>query len=364
MNEVEGSSTPEGPKQEETNKVSNKVRKRKKLIFFVLLFDLIVILPIILYFILIPKKELSSLEKGYVSIKLNSKDKAVYSLSDKRPAGWVSLKEVSHVAAHAIVVSEDWAFYQHSGYDLGQIKEAAMDAVSGQRTRGASTISQQVIKNVFLTPEKTLGRKGKELFYSITMERNVSKQKILETYLNIAEFGKGVYGIKAAAKHYFKKSPKELNAKEGAFLAMLLPSPRKYAQSFKQQKMTPFAKKTVNSILEKMVRAKYLRENQLSEMKNKNFSWETQRGTSGISKLEFENTVKIIKEEQVVVRPVGVKKVEAIQKIKKAKKAVKAKLNPDGYRGDEDLELEENPEFDEDAIGEDISGVQEEFSVE
>jgi monofunctional biosynthetic peptidoglycan transglycosylase len=336
--------------QEKIPSTEAGLKRKKKLIAFVLLFDLIVILPVILYFILVPREELSSLENGFVTVKLDANKKAVYELTGKKPKGWVSLKEINYTAAHAVVVSEDWAFYQHNGYDLGQIKEAAGEAVTGERTRGASTISQQVIKNVFLTPKKTLGRKFTELVYSVTMERNVSKEKILETYLNIAEFGEGIYGIKAAAKHYFKKSPKNLSAKEGAFLAMLLPSPKKHAQSYKQKEMTSFAEKTVDSILSKMVRAKYIKKEQLPALKKQDFTWEE------------EETEKMKSGTELSKKTASMKKNKKRKKARSKKK--KKKMNADGYQGDESLELEENPEFDEDAIGEDVSGLEEEFNVE
>jgi len=333
-----------------------KLKRKKKLIALVLIFDFIVILPIAIYFLVVPRKDLSSLEKGYVKVELDEKKQAIYSLQKTKPKNWVSLKDINYTAAHAVVVSEDWAFYSHNGYDLGQIKEAAEEAVSGERTRGASTITQQVIKNVFLTPKKTLGRKATELVYSITMERNVSKEKILETYLNIAEFGKGVYGIKAAAMHYFKKHPRDLDAREGAFLAMLLPSPRKHAQSYKQKELTPFAEKTVDSILEKMVRAKYIKKEQLETLKEKSFSWESSPDSAAESQAS---------------RPAKAKLNNAQEDIKSArlnsglrKKKKKRKKRADGLQVDDALELEENPEFDEDAIGEDVSGLQEEFNVE
>lgn len=180
-------------------------------------------------------------------------------LQGERPSHWVTLEQISKVAARAIIVSEDWAFYQHKGYDPNQIREAIKEDIEeGKFSRGASTITQQVVKNVFLSREKTLMRKLKEVYLAVEMEKVVGKKKILEVYLNIAEWGEGIFGIRSAARHYFSKDPSELTAKEGAFLAMLLPSPIRYSQSFRAKKLTRYASKTVRSILGKMVQAGYL----------------------------------------------------------------------------------------------------------
>ncbi|MCM2277633.1 MAG: transglycosylase domain-containing protein [Oligoflexia bacterium] len=180
-------------------------------------------------------------------------------LQKGKPESWVSLGEVSRVAVGAIIVSEDWAFYRHKGFDANQIKEAVKeDLEEGRFARGASTITQQVVKNVFLEKDKTLWRKLKELLLAVRLESAVGKRKILEAYLNIAEWGEGIYGLRAAARHYFGKEPSELNAKEGAFLAMLLPSPIRYGQSFRAKKLTAYADQTIDAIIEKMTQARYL----------------------------------------------------------------------------------------------------------
>lgn len=184
-------------------------------------------------------------------------------LAKLRPAGWVGLGEISRVAVGAVLVSEDWAFYQHKGYDANQIREAIKeDWEEGRFARGASTITQQVVRNVFLDKDKNLWRKLKELYLAIRLEETTGKRKILESYLNIAEWGEGVFGIHAAARRYFGKHPSQLTAREGAFLAMLLPSPKRYSQSFRAKKLTSYARSTVDSILTKMTQANYLSEEQ------------------------------------------------------------------------------------------------------
>ena len=171
----------------------------------------------------------------------------------KAPPGWTPLTSVSKIAAAAIVLSEDWAFYQHNGFDWEQIRNSMeTNFKKGRFARGGSTITQQVVKNVFLSSEKTIWRKLQEAVLTVRVERHLSKARILEVYLNIAEFGEGLYGIGPASRYYFKKSPAELNAKEGAFLAMLLPSPVKYSVSFRKRALTAYAGSTVRSILGKL----------------------------------------------------------------------------------------------------------------
>lgn len=339
------------------SETTSKMSLKKKLLIFSFVLDFFIIIGLIYYFAIFPRNEIQGLEKGHVKVTVDKEKKAVYELVQKKPKNWTSLKEVDYTALHAIVVSEDWAFYDHSGYDVGQIKEAAEEAFKGERTRGASTISQQVIKNLFLSPEKSLTRKAKELLYSTYMERNVSKEKILETYINIAEFGPGIYGIKAASKYYFKKSPRELTPKEGAFLAMLLPSPVRYGESFREGELTPFAEKTVDSILDKMVRAKYLKEEQLPSVKAQPFNWkETSQQREGA--VETASKMKSGEED----RKAEPKKTASGKK--KKRKSARKKSEAAFKGGDPDLQLEENPEFDEDAINEDLSGLEPEFNVQ
>ncbi len=182
-------------------------------------------------------------------------------LQKKKPASWIFLHEIPSQVQGAVLVSEDWAFFDHKGYDPKQIEQAIKeDLAHGKFKRGASTLTQQVVKNVFLDKDKTLWRKVKEFFLAVRLERNVSKRRILEVYFNIAEWGEGVYGIRAAAQTYFKKHPSQLTAKEGAFLAMLLPSPKRYSQSYRAKQLTRYAARTIQNILRNMARAGYITE--------------------------------------------------------------------------------------------------------
>lgn len=194
-----------------------------------------------------------------VTLYQGAKQPVKVRLQNTPPPGWTKITQISKPAMGAVVVSEDWAFFSHEGFDANQLREAIKEDISDRKfSRGASTITMQVVKNVFLTHEKTLYRKAKEFVLAIRLDQQVSKRKVLEVYFNIAEWGHGIFGIGAAARHYFNKAPADLTPKEGAFLAMLLPSPKRYSQSFRDRKLSPYARKTVNSILNKMVQAGYI----------------------------------------------------------------------------------------------------------
>lgn len=232
-------------------------------------FFLIIFLGIFTWgFFSIQKKfpDVRLLKTQYPSVQYRGpKLRARVKLVKEKPAHWVGLHQISKEAVGAILVSEDWAFYNHKGFDLNQIQESFEKNIRlGRYARGGSTITQQVAKNIYLNNEKSIIRKIRELILAMDLENHLGKKKILELYLNIAEFGEGLYGIGPASQYYFKKSPTHLTAREGAFLAMLLPSPKKYSSSFKRKELSVFARKTMNSILEKMVRANYLAESDLA----------------------------------------------------------------------------------------------------
>jgi monofunctional glycosyltransferase len=211
-------------------------------------------------FLVFSLPDVSTLKNEYPVVRYLGPEKPPeVHLQKIKPAGWVTLREISPAARNAVLISEDWAFYQHHGVDWNQLKEAAQeDWEAGEFLRGASTLTQQVVRNIYLSKNKNLLRKAKEFYLALEADQKVGKHKILETYLNIVEWGPGVFGIRAASNYYFKKSPAELNAQEGAFLAMLLPSPLRYGESFRKRALTPFAASMIRSILEKMVQAKLL----------------------------------------------------------------------------------------------------------
>jgi monofunctional biosynthetic peptidoglycan transglycosylase len=138
---------------------------------------------------------------------------------------WRDWNQISREAALAAVASEDQRFPLHGGFDFKQIDKALEDRERGRRVRGASTITQQVAKNLFLWRGQSWFRKGLEACITVLIELTWSKQRILEVYLNIAEFGRGTYGVEAAAQRYFHKSARWLNRSEAALLAAVLPNP-------------------------------------------------------------------------------------------------------------------------------------------
>jgi monofunctional glycosyltransferase len=140
---------------------------------------------------------------------------------------WVNWKNISPRMALAAVAAEDQKFPEHFGFDFDAIADALEEGEKGRRLRGASTISQQVAKNLFLWEGRSFLRKGMEAYFTVLMEGLWSKRRILEIYLNIAEFGDGIYGVKAAAAKFFGKPPSMLTSREAAILAAVLPNPIK-----------------------------------------------------------------------------------------------------------------------------------------
>jgi monofunctional biosynthetic peptidoglycan transglycosylase len=138
---------------------------------------------------------------------------------------WVGAKQISAHASSAVIASEDQRFFQHSGFDLRSIHASIDDYMDGGKLRGASTISQQVAKNLFLTPSKSFVRKGLEVWFTLLIELLWSKDRILVVYLNIAEFGDHLFGIEAASQHYFGVHASQISRSQAALLAATLPNP-------------------------------------------------------------------------------------------------------------------------------------------
>ncbi len=138
---------------------------------------------------------------------------------------WVDLEQVSPHAALAVIAAEDQKFPFHAGFDFKSIREAIRHNARSERVRGASTISQQVAKNLFLWRSRSYLRKGLEAWFTVLIETLWPKERILEVYLNIAEFGRGVYGVEAAAQHYWNRPAARLTRAQAATLAAVLPNP-------------------------------------------------------------------------------------------------------------------------------------------
>ena len=142
---------------------------------------------------------------------------------------WVPWPQISRHAAIAVIAAEDQKFLLHDGFDFDQIGKAVSEAQRGRRLRGASTISQQVAKNLFLWSGQSWIRKGLEVWFTLWIECLWTKERILEVYLNVAEFGPGIYGVQAAAQEFFAKNAEDLSPLETSRLIAVLPNPRKWS---------------------------------------------------------------------------------------------------------------------------------------
>jgi len=143
---------------------------------------------------------------------------------------WVGFSQISPYVAKAVVISEDDKFWSHRGFDFDAMEKAVeKDLEEGRIKFGGSTISQQLVKNLYLSPSKNPVRKLAEALITWRMERTLSKRRILELYLNVAEWGEGIFGVEAASLHYYGKPSRLITPEEAARLAAVLPNPRRYA---------------------------------------------------------------------------------------------------------------------------------------
>ncbi|MDO6562547.1 monofunctional biosynthetic peptidoglycan transglycosylase [Amphritea sp. 1_MG-2023] len=145
---------------------------------------------------------------------------------------WVALQQISPAMQLAVIASEDQTFPSHWGLDIKSILDAFSDNQNGERVRGASTLTQQTVKNLFLWPAKSYLRKAIEAGLAVLLEVLWNKPRILEVYLNIVEFGPGIYGVEAASQVYFKKSAQQLTQREAARLAAVLPNPYRLSAAY------------------------------------------------------------------------------------------------------------------------------------
>lgn len=162
---------------------------------------------------------------------------------------WVPLSQVSPMLLKAVLIGEDDKFYQHEGFDYEALEQAfEKNLKEGRFAAGASTISQQLTKNLFLSPEKSITRKLKEAILTWRLEHTLSKRRILELYVNVAEWGDGIFGIEAAARHHFRKSARDLSSMEAARLAAVLPNPIRFNPTG-DQKYVAFRSNLIHSIM-------------------------------------------------------------------------------------------------------------------
>ena len=151
----------------------------------------------------------------------------IYHMPYRERYRFVPLSQISPDFQHAVIAAEDARFYQHHGFDWHEIQIAAEDNLEGERTRGASTITQQLVKNLFFGTGRSILRKGAELTLVPLAELVLGKQRILELYLNVVEWGAGVYGAESACRYYYQTSASHIDRQQSAQLAAILPLPLK-----------------------------------------------------------------------------------------------------------------------------------------
>jgi monofunctional biosynthetic peptidoglycan transglycosylase len=193
--------------------------------------SIFVIFPVILYVLMMP--DLSKLKKEHPkkTALMEYREKAA---KEKRKPyriyqSWVPLSKISPYLVKAVLIAEDDKFWEHEGFDYEAIQKAMEKDLKAKKFKfGGSTITQQLSRNLYLSPEKSLIRKISEALITWRMEEILSKKRILEIYLNVAEWGGGIFGVEAASRRYFGKSSSELTPEEASRLASVLPNPRKY----------------------------------------------------------------------------------------------------------------------------------------
>lgn len=178
---------------------------------------------------------------------------------------YVPLSQISRHLPRAVIVLEDSRFYLHRGFDLIEVFEAVTDSIQdGDRLRGASTISQQLVKNLYLSPTRSFSRKLIEALITIKLELNLTKGQILEIYLNSIDWGRGLLGVQDAAWHYFRKTPRTLTLQDCIFLAAIIPNPRRFGR-VNDGLPTRFVRRQMIRALRNMFRQGYISLNEFQE---------------------------------------------------------------------------------------------------
>lgn len=179
--------------------------------------------------------------------------------------GWISVNKVSKHLLYAIIASEDAKFYQHHGLDFEEIWRSLQVNIRKKKyVRGGSTISQQVVKMAFLNRNKNIIRKIREALGALLSEEILTKTEIIEWYINLTEFGDGIYGIKSASKHYFQTKPELLTIQQATHLALVIPSPNGWSVGLRNRDLTDFGHKRFKTIITKMLKSNYITKDQWS----------------------------------------------------------------------------------------------------
>jgi len=203
-------------------------RRHRKWVVIVLL---IAALPPLVYFLLMPNLSKLNKENPKKTALIEYREKASKEKGKpyKMNQQWVPLSKISSYLVKAVLIAEDDKFWKHEGFDYEAIQKAIEKDLKAKKYKvGASTITQQLVKNLYLSPEKSLTRKISEALITWRMEKVLPKKRILELYLNVVEWGEGIFGVEAASRYYFGKPSSQLTPQEAARLASVLPNPRKY----------------------------------------------------------------------------------------------------------------------------------------
>lgn len=236
-----------------------------KIFIFSFFTFIIVYLSLYVYAFITPKFQINT-SKNIIYYDKNNDD----IFSENLNNDYVKLSDITNFTKNAIISIEDKNFYNHRGFDYPRILKAMIINIkSGKIKQGASTISQQYIKNLYLTFNKTWERKIEEAFLTLELETHYSKNEILEGYLNTIDFGGGNYGIKEASKYYFNKNPKELTKAEASILVGIPKSPNYYNPIFNYKN----AKDRQYSVLKSMVNNRYISENEMKKIYNEKISF-------------------------------------------------------------------------------------------
>jgi monofunctional glycosyltransferase len=200
--------------------------------------------------------DVTSLKKTNPTVTAVMEQRAEERHTNARPIRtWIPYNSISPHLRNAVLIAEDGSFFEHSGYDIDEIRESVKRNWREKRfARGASTITQQLAKNLYLSTSRNPLRKVREFFIAQELERSLSKQRIFEIYLNVIEWGDGIYGIEPAARRYFGKSASELLPEEAAILAAMIPNPRRYTPA----RNLKYLERRKKEILERLARRKYL----------------------------------------------------------------------------------------------------------
>ncbi len=229
-----------------TSKNNNRVRLiiRGSVKFALLSFSLFVVYSVL---VIVLFKWINPPTTAFIQRSFGAEFTSVFSGEAKKNR-WVPVENISKYMILAVIASEDQKFPEHFGFDVVEIEKAIKEKIKGKKLRGASTITQQVAKNLFLWSGRDLIRKLLEFYYTVVIELIWSKKRIMEVYLNIAEFGPKLYGVESASRKFFHKSAYQLNKYEAAMLSAVLPSPVR----FSAVKPSPYLKERQKWIITQM----------------------------------------------------------------------------------------------------------------